>query len=239
MSEVKPFVFKQFTVEQDLVTMKVGTDGVLVAAWADVSSADRAMDIGTGSGVIALILGQRTRPEAIIHTIDVDGNAIKQAAKNFDQSPWPYKFILHHTSIQEYARTSNDKFDLIISNPPFFTGGMLSENNDRNDVRHTTKLPHGDLLLAVSKLLRSTGSLVIILPYLQGLRFIEISASYRFYPGRITEVKSRVDKPVERLLIQFTKEKRQTVKEELIIHAEGDEFTPEYKELTKDLYLKF
>jgi tRNA1Val (adenine37-N6)-methyltransferase len=239
MSEVKPFVFKQFIVEQDLVTMKVGTDGVLVAAWAEVSSADQVMDIGTGSGVIALILAQRTLPKAIIHSIDVDVNAIKQAAKNFSQSPWPQKFILHHSSIQEFARTSNDKFDLIISNPPFFTGGMLSENNDRNDVRHTTKLPHGDLLLAVSRLLRPTGSLVIILPYLQGLRFIEISASYRFYPARITEVKSRTDKPTERLLIQFVKQKCEIEKRELIIHAEGDEYTQEYKELTKDFYLKF
>ena len=239
MSESKPFIFKQFKVEQDQVAMKVGTDGVLVGAWVDIEGANDALDIGTGSGVIALILAQRMNEQAKIHTIDVDEKAILQAGINFELSPWPNKFVMHNSSIQEFAQRANERFDLIISNPPFFTGGMLSENNDRNDVRHTTKLPHGDLLLAVSKLLRSTGSLAIVLPYLQGLRFIEISESYRFYPTRITDVKSRTDKPIERLLIQFKKEKLPITYEELVIHSEGEEFSSRYKEITQEFYLKF
>ena len=239
MSEIKPFIFKQFTVEQDLVPMKVGTDGVLVGAWSDLENTSTALDIGTGTGVISLILAQRMNEGAKIHTIDVDERAISQATKNFKNSPWPEKFVIHHSSIQEFAMTSGESYDLIISNPPFFTGGLLSENNDRNDVRHTIKLPHGDLLLAVSKLLNPKGSLAIILPYLQGLRFIEISASYKLFPKRITEVKSRIEKPVERLLIQFVKNKSTVIEDELVIHEEADEFTSAYKALTSDFYLKF
>lgn len=239
MTEIKPFIFKQFKVEQDLVPMKVGTDGVLVGAWANLEGVSKTLDIGTGTGVISLILAQRLIGKAEIHAIDVDDKAIIQSSDNFKNSPWPEKFAVHHSSIQEFGMTSTERFDLIISNPPFFTGGMLSENNDRNDVRHAIKLPHGDLLLAVSKLLKQDGSLVIILPYLQGLRFIEISESYRLYPTRITEVKSRTDKTVERLLIQFKKGKSLVMENELIIHADGDEFTNEYKSLTGDFYLKF
>ncbi|MEP7320656.1 MAG: methyltransferase [Saprospiraceae bacterium] len=239
MTEIKPFIFKQFKVEQDLVPMKVGTDGVLVGAWANLEGVSKTLDIGTGTGVISLILAQRLIGKAEIHAIDVDDKAIIQSSANFKNSPWPEKFEVHHSSIQEFGMTSNERFDLIISNPPFFTGGMLSENNDRNDVRHTIKLPHGDLLLAVSKLLKQDGSLAIILPYLQGLRFIEISESYRLFPIRITEVKSRMDKTVERLLIQFKKGKSLVMESELIIHADGDEFTNEYKSLTGDFYLKF
>jgi tRNA1Val (adenine37-N6)-methyltransferase len=239
MTEIKPFIFKQFKVEQDLVPMKVGTDGVLVGAWVALDCVSKALDIGTGTGVISLILAQRLNEHPEIHAIDVDEKAILQASNNFKDSPWPEKFVIHHSSIQEFAMTSNEKFDLIISNPPFFTGGMLSENNDRNDVRHTIKLPHGDLLLAVSKLLKPSGSLAIILPYLQGLRFIEISESYRLYPFRIAEVKSRMDKTIERLLIQFRRDKSTVDQTEIIIHAEGDEFTKVYQALTSDFYLKF
>ncbi|MEO5581230.1 MAG: methyltransferase domain-containing protein [Saprospiraceae bacterium] len=239
MTEIKPFIFKKFKVEQDLVPMKVGTDGVLVGVWAELGGVSKTLDIGTGTGVISLILAQRLSGKSEIHSIDVDDKAIVQSTNNFKNSPWPENFVVHHSSIQDFAMNSNDRFDLIISNPPFFTGGLLSENNDRNDVRHTIKLPHGDLLLAVSKLLKSEGSLAIILPYLQGLRFIEISESYRLYPFRITEVKSRMDKTIERLLIQFRKGKSMVLQNEIIIHSEGDEFSSEYKSLTRDFYLNF
>ncbi len=239
MAEVKPFRFKKFIVHQDKVSMKVGTDGVLVGAWVDIKNKSTALDIGTGSGVIALILAQRIGADAKIHAIDLDAVAIDQAEHNFILSPWSSQMHIHHDSIQHFAKATHLKFDLIISNPPFFTGGMLSEHNDRNDVRHTIKLPHGDLLLAVDKLLHPSGSLAIILPYLQGLRFIEIAALYRLFPGRITEVKTKSDKPIERLLIEFYRVEVTTITDELIIQNDILEYTDNYKMLTKDFYLNF
>lgn len=235
-----PFRFKQFAIEQDKVAMKVGTDGVLVACWADVSDTTKVLDIGTGTGVIALILAQRIGIRADIHAIDVDENAVLQASTNFKQSPWPSAFTILHESIQDFSKNQSMKYDLIISNPPFFTGGMLSENNDKNDVRHTTKLPHGDLLQAVDRLLAMDGRLVLILPYLQGLRFMEISTTYRLFPYKITEVITRKDKPVERVLIEFVRTPQAEIHSTLCIHdRDDDSFANEYKALTKDFYLNF
>ena len=239
MSEIKPFAFKQFKIHQDKVPMKVGTDGVLVGAWADLTAITQVLDIGTGSGLIALMMAQRLPSTARVHAIDVDEKAILQAKDNFDASPWPSKMEVYHQSIQDFARATDHRFDLIISNPPFFTGGMLSGSTPRDEARHTIKLPHGDLLWAVSKLLTPDGHLAIILPYLQGLRFIEISESYKLYPRRITEVKSKPEKSIERLLIQFGRQRSVTVMEELLIHNHENEYSEQYKSITKDFYLNF
>lgn len=220
--------------------MKVGTDGVLLGAWVDVSERKMALDVGTGSGLIALILAQRTPSATAIHAVDIDPGAIEQATENFNHSPWKDRLSVHHESIQDFANHAHRKFDIIVSNPPFFTGGMLSEFNTKNDVRHTIKLPHGDLLRAVSRLLKRDGHLGLILPYLQGLRFIEISESYGLFPKRITEVRSRSEHPVERLLLELSYDKDPSPQiESLVIHAEGNEFTEAYKSITSPFYLNF
>ncbi|MEP7266708.1 MAG: methyltransferase [Saprospiraceae bacterium] len=236
---VQPFKFKKFSVAQELVTMKVGFDGVLVGAWASIDGVNTVLDIGTGSGLIALIIAQRIGENANIHAIDVDKNSILQAKGNFKNSPWASVFTLHHQSIQDFARTFDAKYDLIISNPPFFTGGMMSENDAKNDARHTIKLPHGDLLLAVDRLLHDKGKLVLILPYLQGLRFMEISQTYRLFASKITEVISKQGKTVERLMIEFSRTKKNHFQNQLLVYEEGTQYTEEYKALTKDFYLNF
>jgi tRNA1Val (adenine37-N6)-methyltransferase len=236
----KPFQFKQFAVAQDKVTMKVGTDGVLLGAWVDVRDKKSALDIGTGTGLIALILAQRTDDLTFIDAVDIDPGAIEQAKGNFQSSPWAGRLAVHQEAIQDYSGKVARKYDIIVSNPPFFTGGMLSEFNDKNDVRHTIKLPHGDLLRAVSRLLKKEGSLGLILPYLQGLRFIEISESYGLYPKRITEVRTRVEKPVERLLLEFSYDRSvATITDSLLIYTEDNDFSKAYRELTGPFYLNF
>lgn len=240
MEETKPFFFKQFKVAQDKVVMKVGTDGVLLGAWIDVTGAATILDVGTGSGLIALQLAQRLEGKADIHGIDIDPAACEQARENFTASPWGGCMTVIQDSIQDYSGRESKKYELIVSNPPFFTGGLLSQNPDKNDARHTTKLPHGDLLRAVSRLLKPEGRLGLILPYLQGLRFIEISESYSLFPLRITEVRTREDKPVERMLIEFTYDKRVTPQgNTLVIHQGENDFTPQYKDLTRAFYLNF
>ncbi len=148
----KPFYFKQFTVQQDRCAMKIGTDGVLLGAWAEVTGARQVLDIGTGSGVIALMLAQRAE-KALIHAVEVDEDAYGQACENVQAAPWAGRMSVFHAAIQDYVQTSGQQYDLIVSNPPFFSGGTFSASQDRNSVRHTVKLPHGDLLQAVRKLL--------------------------------------------------------------------------------------
>ncbi len=231
------FQFKQFVIEQDRCTMKIGTDGVLLGAWANVKDAQTALDIGTGTGVIAIMLAQRT-DDTLIHAVEIEDEACAQAQENMTNAPWADRLQAFHTSIQDHAKTYANQYDLIVSNPPFFTGGTFSSNQDKNSVRHTIKLPHGDLLAAVRTLLSTAGKFAIILPYIEGLRFQELAKTYNLYLTKVMEVKPKEDKPVERLLMQFEREKKPLEKEELIIQHDGaNEWTEDYIALTGDFYL--
>ena len=237
---IKPFKFKQFAVEQDQCAMKVGTDGVLLGAWADVADAKKILDIGTGSGVIAIMMAQRTE-EAMVHGIEIEAAAYAQAKANMENCEWADRLQPIHQSIQEYAKLSREEYDLIISNPPFFSGGTFSFNENRTNVRHTVKLPHGDLLSAARKLLSKEGKLCLILPLLEGLRIQEVAQHYRLYCTKITEVKSRPGQSTERLLMQFEKAEAKTIqKEEMTIYAgaKGKQYSDTYIGMTKAFYLK-
>jgi len=233
------FKFKQFQIAQEQCSMKIGTDGVLLGAWVSTEGANSVLDIGTGSGVIALMVAQRTKA-AKISAVEIDEKSFNQAKQNIDNSPWSSRMDLYNNTIQDYAKTINQTFDLIVCNPPFFTGGTFSNNQERNDVRHTIKLPNGDLLMCANNLLNKNGKFCVILPYIEGLRFKEMAETYGLYTNRVTSVIGKVGKPVERLLIEFCKEKCDTVKEdELVIQIGGrDEYSEEYVSLTKDFYLK-
>ena len=234
---IKPFQFKQFKVLQDKCTMKIGTDGVLLGAWADVEGVESALDIGTGTGVIAIMLAQRS-PTASIYAVEVDQAACDQASENMKNAPWSDRLEAINQPIQDFAKLSDQQFDLIVSNPPFFTGGTFSNNQDKNNVRHTVKLPHGDLLAAVRTLLAPEGHFCVILPLIEGLRFRELARSYNLYCSKITEIIPKVDKQVERLLMQFEKSDVALQKSKLIIQKEKrNEWTEDYINLTKDFYL--
>lgn len=234
----QPFQFKQFAIHQDKCAMKVGTDGVLLGAWANTDGAKTILDIGTGTGVIAIMLGQRTS-DAQVHAVEIDDLAYEQAQYNMALTSWKDRMEVFHMPIQEYAKTATTIYNLIVSNPPFFSGGTFSHNQDRNSVRHTVKLPHGDLLAATRKLLAPEGKFCVILPVIEGLRFKELAQTYNFYCTKITNVKPKVDKPVERLLLQFEKTQKETQEDELIIQHDGrNEWTEEYMALTGAFYLK-
>lgn len=234
----KPFHFKQFSIEQDQCTMKVGTDGVLLGAWADIVGATTVLDIGTGTGLIAMMLAQRS-PELMVKAVEVDEIACQQALVNFGNTPFAERLEVINTSIQDYARSTTDTFDLIVSNPPFFSGGTFSTSQERNDVRHTVKLPHGELLQRSRALLNKTGKFCVILPFIEGLRFQELALQYGLYCTKVTEVKPKVNKNVERLLMQFERVENVLRKDELVIqHEKRNDWTEEYIELTKAFYLK-
>jgi len=233
----KPFQFKQFVIEQDQCMMKIGTDGVLLGAWIDVSNSKSILDIGTGTGVIAIMAAQRTE-DAIIHGVEIDEAAFVQAQSNMNKTPWKDRLTPFHQSIQDFTRESTHKYDLIVSNPPFFSGGTLSDNLSRNEVRHTVKLPNGELLNCARRLLAPGGCLAVILPYIEGLRFQEQAESYGFYCNKITEVHPKAGKPVERLLLEFSMVQKDLVKEELIIQFDKrNDYTEDYITLTKEFYL--
>jgi len=235
--KTEPFRFKQFSIEQDRCPMKINTDGVLLGAWADVSDCRTALDIGTGTGVIAIMLAQRS--EALrIHAVEIDADACEQARRNMAACPWAERLEAFHASIQQYSRQTEQRYDLIVSNPPFFTGGTFSSNENRTMVRHTVKLPHGDLLAAVRTLLQPSGRFCVVLPYLEGLRFRELASSYHLYCTRLMEVRPKADKPVSRLLLQFERHPRPLQSEELVIQGEGpSQWTEAYVALTGAFYL--
>jgi tRNA1Val (adenine37-N6)-methyltransferase len=239
----KPFRFKQFTVEQDRCAMKVGTDGVLLGAWANVAQAETILDIGTGTGVIAIMAAQRTlATQTQVDGVEIDEAAYLQAKENMAKSPFANRLTAIHQSIQEFEPPSGRKYDVIISNPPFFTGGTFSGNQEKNNVRHTVKLPHGDLLHATQRLLNKNGRFCLILPWLEGLRFIEIARNYHFYCTVMTEVRPKPGKNIERLLLQFEWSDRKLIKNELVLMLENgqrNDYTPEYIQLTNEFYTIF
>ena len=242
-SNGKSFTFKQFSIEQDMCSMKVGTDGVLLGAWADVSNAKMLLDIGAGTGVIAIMLAQRTmNTEGVkVHAVEIDPMAALQAKENMSDSPFSERLGGVNDSIQSFAKSVSLTYDVIVSNPPFFTGGTFSSNQDKTNVRHTVKLPHGDLLQATRSLLAKNGKFCVILPLIEGLRFQDIARTYGFYCTKKTEVYTLTDKAVERLLLQFELNEKEMVSDKLIMlnSQERNDYTDAYKELTKDFYTIF
>ncbi len=234
-----PFEFKKFNIHQDKCTMKVGTDGVLLGAWADVADAKNILDIGTGSGVIAIMLGQRAE-QAQVDGVEIDESAYEQTRENMRRAAWADRMRVFNQSIQEFSKNPEaGSYDLIVSNPPFFSGGTFSNKQDRNSVRHTVKMPHGDLLSAVRKLLAPSGKFCLILPYIEGLRFQELAQSYHLYCTKVTHVKPKAGKPVERLLMQFECKPKMLQEDELVIQKEErNDWTEAYIALTREFYLK-
>ena len=236
----QPFHFKQFDIAQDQCGMKIGTDGVLLGAWAPITNKTaHALDIGTGTGVIAIMLAQRNT-QVQVTGVEIEEKSAKQAKDNMDACPFKDRLNLQEGSIQDFAASTDQCFDLIVSNPPFFSGGTFSHNQERNDVRHTVKLPNGDLLRSAHKLLSKEGTFAVILPFIEGLRFKEMAGQYGFYVSHLTEVKPKINKPVERMLMAFTKSENDSiVEEELIIqHDARNDYTDDYIALTKEFYLK-
>ena len=236
------FRFKRFCVCQGRSAMKVGTDGVLIGAWCSVrQSTKRILDVGCGSGLIALILAQRTESKELdINAIDIDSESVAQATENFEASEWAGRLSAECVSLQDYSRRGECKFDLVVSNPPFFVDSLKAPDLARNNSRHCDTLTHEELLKYSSEMLVNGGRLAVVLPSAEAKRMTDISAVYGMVPSRLCVVKSIERKGEIRRLVEFVKTsewiKCQT--EELCIHSDGD-YSDEYKALTKDFYLKF
>lgn len=229
----RPFHFKQFTVQQEHCAMKVGTDGVLLGAWTKVNNVRRVLDIGTGSGLLALMIAQRC--EALIDAIDIDTSACKQAEVNFKQSPWNSQLTLYEKSI--FDMEISDTYDLIVCNPPFFIDSTTTPIRERTLARHCNTNFHQELLLKAKVLLTPLGHFDVVLPTHQGIALIEFAQQHALYPIRITKVLPNPDKPAKRLLISFTHYEGSCIEEELVIELSRHNYSEEYKELTRLFYL--
>lgn len=218
--------------------MKVGTDGVLLGAWAPVEHRPFSiLDIGAGTGVIALMLAQRSHAEQI-DALEIDDDAYEQAVDNFENSPWGDRLFCYHAGLDEFMDEPEDEYDLIVSNPPFYTDGYFSGDEQRDKARFTESLPFEDLVEASALLLSEIGVLAVIIPFKEEEHFIALAKEEELYPFKITRVKGTPVTDTKRSLIAFSRVEKETAIDELIIETDRHKYTDEYILLTKDFYLK-
>ncbi len=231
------FRFKQFSVSHANSSMKVGTDAVLLGVWAEIKNCKNILDIGTGCGIIALIMAQKNL-DTIIKAIDIDEKSINEASENFELSPWKNRLEATLISIQEYSSLSEIAFDHIICNPPFFSNSTPAPNKTRHHARHTDTLSPEDFFKSCKILLADEGKISLIIPFDISDKWVETAESFQLFPNKITQVISYPLKPIERILIEFSDKKEKFLPNELFIRkGKGLGFTDEYFELTKEFYL--
>ena len=233
------FQFKQFRIIQEQSAMKVGMDGVLLGAWIDPSGAKRILDIGTGTGLIALMMAQKNQ-HALIDAIEIDQDAFQEAGMNFGQSDWKERIRIECCDFIEFADRTNLKYDLIVCNPPFFANGLKAPVQNRALARHSDSLPLDVLLSGATSLLRDNGRIALVLP-VESLKEIEqLSVSNQLFVSRLCRIKPNPQKPIFRILVELTNTVCEINNECLMIEFEKHhDYTPEYMQLTKDFYLKF
>lgn len=233
------FQFKQFSLEQDQCAMKIGTDGVLLGAWAPIEHIpNQILDIGTGTGIIALMLAQRSNATQI-DALEIEENAYEQATDNFENSPWNDRLFCFHAGLDEFMDEPEDEYDLIVSNPPFYTEDYKTNNEQRDLARFQDALPFEDLIEAADLLLSENGVLAVIIPFKEEERFLALANEFELYPIQITHVKGTPTTEIKRSLLALSRNNIETPTiNELVIEIGRHEYTPEYIALTKEFYLK-
>ncbi|MDO5987333.1 methyltransferase [Flavivirga amylovorans] len=234
----KPFVFKQFSVKQEQCAMKIGTDSVLLGAWTSVKdNLFSILDIGTGTGILSLMLAQRSHAE-VVDGIEIDDNAYEQCVDNFENSPWGDRLFCYHASLEEFAEEIDDKYDLIISNPPFYSEDYKTENTQRDLARFQDAMPFNHLIESVSKLLSEDGIFSVIIPFKEEEKLIHLASKFKLIPNKILHVKGTPTSEIKRSLIEFSFHESDKKVDNLIIETGRHQYTQDYTNLTKDFYLK-
>lgn len=235
---MEPFKFKEFTVHQDRCAMKIGTDGVLLGAWAGLEiEPDSILDVGAGTGVIGLQLAQRT----FAHTIDaveIDHDAYEQCQENFEASPWGDRLFCYHAAFQEFAQEIDERYDLIVSNPPFYTEDYKTPDPKRDQARFNDALPFDHLLVCAAHMLNDDGVIALILPYSMEGDLVELAGQIGLHPARICRVRGQLESPIKRSMIEFCKTNKEPIESELTLEIARHEYTPEYRDLVSKFYLK-
>lgn len=231
------FRFKQFTILQDRCAMKVGTDGTLLGAWVNISGAEKILDIGTGTGLITLMLAQRSFAE--IDAVEIDVDSFIQARENVERSPWLDRIKVYNYSIQKYTDFCQKRYDLIVSNPPFFENASKAAKKARTVARHTDFLSQTDLLQVAVQLLSETGRFAVIYPVEQAQKFQEKAEYFGLFCQRKLYVKPMPEIPTKRILMELSQNKLPYQENTLVIEDKQYVYTPEFISLIKDFYLKY
>lgn len=240
---LKPFQFKQFTIAQDKCAMKIGTDGVLLGAWVSLHhQPDSILDIGTGTGVIALQLAQRCESQRI-DAIEIDTDAYIQATQNFETSAWGDRLFCFHGAVQDFTQellddASEEGYDLIVANPPFYTDDYKTVDTSRNKARFTDTLPFQHLAICAANLLMPQGIFALVLPKKEAATFITLAHEYDLYLQRKCEVKGNPTSDVKRVLLEFSFIEKPLEVTQLIIENSRHDYTEAYKALVQDFYFK-
>ena len=233
-----PFVFKEFTINQNQCAMKIGTDSVLLGAWSSLEKEPFSiLDIGAGTGVLSLMLAQRSHAE-LIDAIEIDDDAYEQCVDNFEQSPWGDRLFCYHAALDEFVNEIDDKYDFVICNPPFYSEDYKTKNSSRDIARFQDAMPFKELIYAVSKLLSKNGVFSVVIPFKEEKKFINIAFQFNLFPAKILHVKGNPNSSIKRSLIEFSFSESDIKTSELIIETERHKYTQEYINLTKDFYLK-
>lgn len=235
---IKPFKFKEFIINQDRCAMKIGTDSVLLGAWTSLNHQPVSiLDIGAGTGILALMLAQRSNAE-IIDALEIDDDAYEQCVENFENSSWGDRLFCYHAALEEFTQEIEDTYDLIISNPPFYSDDYKTENEQRDLARFNDAMPFEHLVESVSKLLSKHGNFSVIIPFKEEAHFIALASNVNLFPNKILHIKGTPDSNVKRSLIEFSFQKSNTAISELIIETTRHNYTEHYINLTKDFYSK-
>lgn len=232
------FTFKQFTVNQERCAMKIGTDGVLLGAWAPlINNPNAILDIGAGTGILSLMLAQRSTAEQI-DAIEIDEDAYEQCVENFETSPWGDRLFCFHAGLDEFVDHPEDKYDLIISNPPFYAEDFKTDDSQRDMARFQDAMPFEELIEAAALLLSDNGIFSVIIPFKEEAKFVSMCKELDLFPLQITRVKGTPTSDIKRSLLAFTRIEQTPLIDELTIEISRHQYTPEYIALTKDFYLK-
>lgn len=229
-------VFKKFSIRHDRVGMKVGTDGVLLGAWVTVARVRTILDIGTGSGLIALMMAQRTVETVTIDAVEV-ADDVEQAKENFEGSPWKHRLRIFHTSLQAFKPLA--PYDLVVANPPYFIDSLKPPEEKRTVARHTVTLNHEDILLATNRMLHQGSRLGLILPTAEAIAFESIAKKYGLYCIRQCAFRSRPHKTPMRYLLEFSYQRSPLSKSEISLYGMDGHPSAEYRSLTGEFYLGF
>ena len=233
------FHFKKFSIDDSKAAMKIGTDAVMLGAWAPCNNETRILDIGTGSGLLALMMAQRN-PGVPVDAVEIDDEAAAMAIHNAELSPWHSSINVINTSLQVFAQGKQSGYSLVICNPPFFTNSLKAPNAARNTARHNDSLPVSELLYITSQLLNENGKAAFILPAADTANWLEMAAGCNLHLTHRTLVRSYPDREPHRALLSFCLTPQAAIAEnEICIYSGRNTYSTQYKELTWDFYMKF